>query len=162
MKPPPCLAARSATTAILARADWSAIRDTFHSAAEEVRVPVRKRRFLAWAAGIITNELQHGGDPLAITGNEKTLSAVANACAETARIPVASSSVRLACKIRSAVPKCSTSFRMREGPSPSVSASASQQRVSPEAGFAGEEFSVATFAEEASVVTLADTFDIVR
>jgi hypothetical protein len=82
MKPLPCLAARSATTVILVRADWSAIRDTFHSAAEEVRVPVRERRFLAWAAGIITNELQHGRDPLTISGTEKNFSAVANACAD--------------------------------------------------------------------------------
>ena len=62
---------------------------------------------------------------------------VASDCAETARMPLASSSVRLACKTRSAVPKCSTSFRMRDGPNPWVSASASQHVLSWEAGFAG-------------------------
>lgn len=59
---------------------------------------------------------------------------VAIDCAETARIPVASSSVRLAWKTRSAVPYCSISFLIRDGPSPGVSDNANQYHPCSEAG----------------------------
>ena len=62
--------------------------------------------------------------------------AVAINCADTACMPVASSSVKLALRTRSGLPQCSTNFFTRVGPSPCVRESASQE-------VASREFSVA-------------------
>lgn len=62
-------------------------------------------------------------------------------------MPVASSSVRLALRTRSELPKCSTNFRTRVGPSPGVSASASQQVASLEAEFSAATAGVGIFPD---------------